>query len=229
MYVSFISSRYGYLTTSHVTTIIISIWLTAITAIALQLSMEKGPDFCRRRLTGVTFEQTIGASCLIGIPTLITIFLYVRLVIRVGRATKASYKPPIAFAWDYELAKTNMWSCVMFVVFWLPFGMAVSINSFRPVGTRVLFYLAWFAVSKSCFNNLLYCALDRHFRSAYVKLFHYCCCKTTVSFSRRPRADGSRGSNDVRFRVHIFGAYTNSNSCRMTHVTRFNGRDVYEL
>ena len=105
----------------------------------------------------------------------------------------------------------------------------------RPVNPKLVVYLAGFALSKSCFNNLLYCVADRHFRSAYVKLFHYCCCKTTVSFSRRQRGGdgaggggGGRSSGDVRLRVHIIHSYASPASCRPA-VARPNGRDVYEL
>lgn len=219
--------RYAMLTASRVTTIIIFIWLISVMAVVLQSSSDLGPDFCRRRFIGIAMEQIIGATILVGLPTLITTFLYVKLVIRVRHATKGSYKPPVAFAWDYELTKANMYSCVMFLLFWLPFGASVCLNPFWPISARVLYNLAWFALSKSCFNNLLYCVADRHFRSAYVKLFHYCCCKTTVSFSRRTRGDGGRNTSDVRLRVHIIHSYA-SPTCRPT-VGRPNGRDVYEL
>ncbi|XP_024891658.1 histamine H2 receptor-like [Temnothorax curvispinosus] len=218
--------RYANLTPGHVTATIIVLWLIAVTVVALQSFLDIGPDFCRRKLSGIAMEQAVGAGIFVGLPALTTIFLYVKLVIRVRRATRGSYKPPAAFSWDYELAKTNMCSCVMFVVFWLPYGTAVCVNSFVPVNASVFYNLAWFALSKSCFNNLLYCVADRHFRSAYVKLFHYCCCKTTVSFSRRPRE--GRNASDVRLRVHIIHSYASPSSCRPA-VARPNGRDVYEL
>ncbi|XP_076763927.1 adenosine receptor A1 [Xylocopa sonorina] len=220
--------RYALLTPSRVTATIISVWLISVMTVVLQSLLDVGPDFCRRRLTGIALEQIIGATLLVGLPILIVTFLYVRLVIRVRRATRGSYKPPVAFSWDYELTKANMCSCVMFVVFWLPFGTAVCVNSFRSISPGILYNLAWFALSKSCFNNLLYCVADRHFRSAYVKLFHYCCCKTTVSFSRRPRGEGGRNTGDVRPKVHIFHSYASPGSCRPP-VGRPNGRDVYEL
>lgn len=221
--------RYASLTPGRVTAIIIILWLIAVTVVALQSSLDVGPDFCRRKLSGIAMEQAVGASVLVGLPTLATILLYVKLVICVRRVMRGSYKPPVAFSWDYELSKTNMCSFLMFIVFWLPFGLAVCVNSFRPISARVLYNLAWFALSKSCFNNLLYCVADRHFRSAYVKLFHYCCCKTTVSFSRRPRVtESNRNSSDVRLRVHIIHSYASPASCRPA-ATRPNGRDVYEL
>ncbi|XP_076225910.1 adenosine receptor A1 isoform X2 [Nomia melanderi] len=223
--------RYAILTPSRVTTTIISVWLISVMAVVLQSSLDVGPDFCRRQFGRIALEQIIGASLLVGVPTLTTTFLYIKLVIRVRRATRGSYKPPVAFSWDYELTKANMYSCAVFLMFWLPFGIAVCLNSFWPISARVLYNLAWFALSKSCFNNLLYCVADRHFRSAYVKLFNYCCCKTTVSFSRRTRGDPSRNTSEQhRLRVHIIHSYTSPASCRSTReLGRLNGRDVYEL
>nr|XP_034175850.1 RYamide receptor-like [Osmia lignaria]XP_034175851.1 RYamide receptor-like [Osmia lignaria]XP_034175852.1 RYamide receptor-like [Osmia lignaria]XP_034175853.1 RYamide receptor-like [Osmia lignaria] len=222
------AERYASLTPSRVTGTIIGVWLISIMMVVLQSSLDVGPDFCRRRFSGIALEQIIGATLLVGLPALMTTFFYVKLVIRVRHATRGSYKPPVAFSWDYELCKANIYSCLMFVIFWLPFGIAVCVNSFRPISARILYNLAWFALSKSCFNNLLYCVADRHFRNAYVKLFHYCCCKTTVSFSRRPRGDGGRNASDVRLRVHIIHSYASPGSCRPP-VSRPNGRDVYEL
>ncbi|XP_078034126.1 adenosine receptor A1 [Augochlora pura] len=222
--------RYAILTSSRVTTTIISAWLISAMTVVLQSTLDGGPDFCRRRFNRIALEQVIGASLLLGVPTLTTVFLYIKLVIRVRHATRGSYKPPVAFSWDYELTKANMYSSAMFLIFWLPFFVAICLNSFWPVSARYLYNLAWFALSKSCFNNLVYCVADRHFRSAYVKLFHYCCCKTTVSFSRRTRGDPARNASDVRLRVHIIHSYTSPASCRSTReLGRPNGRDVYEL
>ncbi|KAK2578783.1 hypothetical protein KPH14_008886 [Odynerus spinipes] len=220
--------RYNVLTASRVTVTIITIWLIAVIAVVLQSSLDVGPDFCQRKFGGIAVEQVVGVTILVGLPTLTTTLLYAKLVLCVRRATRGSYKPPIAFSWDYELTKANIYSCLIFLIFWLPFGIAVCVNSFTPISAHYLYSLAWFAFSKSCFNNLLYCVADRHFRSAYVKLFHYCCCKTTVNFSRRTRADAARNSSDVRLRVHIIHSYASPASCRPT-VARPNGREVYEL
>ena len=221
--------RYASLTPARVTGFIMVLWIIAAIAVALQLYLDLGPDFCKRRFEGIAMEQAVGASILVGFPTILTIFVYFLLVCRVRRVTRASYKPPVTFSWDYELTKTNIYSFVFFAVFWMPLGVTLCISSVRPVSGKIFINLAWFALSKSCFNNLLYCAVDRHFRNAYVKLFHYCCCKTTVSFSRRTRGDAGRSSGDVRLRVHIIHSYaTSPASCRPA-VSRPNGRDVYEL
>ncbi|XP_043285808.1 melatonin receptor type 1B-A-like isoform X2 [Venturia canescens] len=222
------AESYAALTTSRVTATTMVVWAIAGTAVGLQSSLDLGPDFCRRRFNGIATQQIVGVSILVVFPALVTIFVYTKLVIRVRRAIGGSFKPPIAFSWDYSLTKTNICSFVLFAVFWLPFGSAICLSAVRPVSARVLYNLAWFALCKSCFNNLLYCVADRHFRNAYVKLFHYCCCKTTVSFSRRPRGEGTRSSGDVKLRVHIIHSYASPASCRPT-VARVNGRDGYEL
>ncbi|XP_034943497.1 RYamide receptor-like isoform X2 [Chelonus insularis] len=220
--------KYSALTTTRVTATIITIWVIAGMVVALQSSLDLGPDFCGRKFHGIATPQVIGACIFVIFPALLTIFLYFRLVLRVRRAIRGSFKPPATFSWDYELTKTNIYSFVLFTIFWLPFGTSITISAMKPTSARVLYNLAWFALSKSCINNLLYCVFDRHFRNAYIKLFHYCCCKTTVSFSRRPRGDGSRSSGDVRLRVHIIHSYASPASCR-PNITRPNGRDVYEL
>ncbi|XP_015176751.1 PREDICTED: substance-K receptor-like isoform X2 [Polistes dominula] len=220
--------RYNILTTSRVTGTLIGIWVIAVIAVSLQSYIEDGPDFCLRKFGGITMKQVIGVTILIGLPAVTTIFLYAILILCVRRTTRGSYKPHITYSWDYELTKANIYSCLMFIIFWLPFGTAVCMNSFRPMSAHVLYGLAWLAFSKPCFNNLLYCVANRHFRSAYVKLFHYCCCKTTVNFSRRTRAETGRNPSDVRLRVHIIHSYASPASCRPT-VNRPNGREVYEL
>ncbi|CAG5081408.1 Similar to Mtnr1a: Melatonin receptor type 1A (Mus musculus) [Cotesia congregata] len=222
------TEKYEALTPSRVTATIFVIWVIAGIAVGLQSSLDFGPDFCGRKFIPVVIPQVIGAFFLVLLPALLTPILYLRLVLRVRRAVRGSFKPPASFSWDYELMKTNIYSFTLFAIFWLPFGAAILASAQRRVGARIFYNLAWFALSKSCINSLVYCVFDRHFRNAYVKLFHYCCCKTTVSFSRRPRGDGSRSSGDVRLRVHIIHSYASPASCR-PNVARPNGRDVYEL
>ncbi|KAL7307266.1 hypothetical protein TKK_0000463 [Trichogramma kaykai] len=234
-------------TTGRVTGAVIFIWILATVSVGLQSYFDLGPNLCnidwRKPYTQTTNTTGIvSATAIVAAPMLFTVCIYLRLLVGVRGAQRGSYKPPVAFNWDYELTKANLWSFFFFGVFWLPFAVTFCISVVRPVSPRLVIYLAWFALSKSCFNNLLYCIADRHFRSAYVKLFHYCCCKTTVSFSRRQRGggggggDGSgpggRGSGDVRLRVHIIHSYTSGAACRMPAQTtgRSNGgRDVYEL
>lgn len=179
-------------------------------------------------------------------PVLLTFFCYCRIIISVRTARKRpSFKPPVTFAWDYALTLTNLYSFVGFVIFWLPFGAILAIGTVHYIPNRVFYNTAWFALSKSCVNSIVYCLANRHFRNAYVNLFHYCCCKTTVSFSRRQRGtDGAcRPSGDVR--VHIIPGYNMYTSPQRSHAGGGGGggcpsaraaschrsasRDVYEL
>nr|CAH7727471.1 unnamed protein product [Callosobruchus chinensis] len=101
--------------------------------------------------------------------------------------------------------QSNIYSFAMFVVFWLPFGVVLAVGAVRRIPDSLFYNLAWLAISKSCINCILYAISNRHFRGAYVNLFHYCCCKTNMSFSRRQRPEGVRPSGDVR--VHIIPGY----------------------
>uniref|UniRef100_A0A1B0GQ07 Uncharacterized protein n=1 Tax=Phlebotomus papatasi TaxID=29031 RepID=A0A1B0GQ07_PHLPP len=79
-------------------------------------------------------------------------------------------------------------------------------NQNPHTNSRILYNTAWFGLSKSCIHNVVYCLTNRHFRNAYVSLFHYCCCKTNVSTARRNRAaEVARPAADVR--VHIIPGY----------------------
>lgn len=161
------------------------------------------------------------------------VFCYVRTAyqIRIYKS-RPNFKPPVTFNWDYALMQTNMYSFILFVVFWLPFGVVLAVGTVRRIPDGLFYNLAWLAICKSCINSILYCVVNRHFRAAYVNLFHYCCCKTTVSFSRRQRPEGIRPSGDVR--VHIIPGYNMYCSPQRGREGprcsgRTNGRDVYEL
>ncbi|KAL1117031.1 hypothetical protein AAG570_004359 [Ranatra chinensis] len=183
-------------------------WFLAVGALAatLQSVYDLGPDYCVRRSPGILPYQATVAGVLVVLPTILTAAFYIKTILQVRLAKgHPSFKPPIAFEWDYSLMKTNMYSFLLFFVFWLPFGIILFVGSLKNISSRLFYNLAWFALSKSCINNFLYCLADRHFRNAYINLFHYCCCKTTVTFSRRARGEPARPSGDVR--VHIIPGY----------------------
>lgn len=119
--------------------------------------------------------------------------------------TRQSFKAPITLSWNISLMQSNIYSFVVFIIFWLPFGTVLAVGTKKPISDSLFYNLAWLAISKSCINSIIYGITNGHFRSAYVNLFHYCCCKTTVSFSRRQRPEGIRPSGDVR--VHIIPGY----------------------
>ncbi|KAJ8664609.1 hypothetical protein QAD02_006271 [Eretmocerus hayati] len=234
--------RYAVLTTGRVTAVVFTIWIIASGAVALRTYLGLGPNLCdldpkpqRKRPFRIAIHSggILSAAIIVGLPMLFTIFFYIKLLLRVRSNKRSSCKPPVTFCWDYELIRANMYSFIFFSILWMPLGIVFCMSAVKPVSPKVLVYLAWLAMSKSCFNNLLYCAADRHFRSCFMKLFDYCCCKTTVSFSRQRQrgGDGRSGSNDVRLRVHIMHSYASPASCRpaVTSGRTNGGRDVYEL
>lgn len=237
---------YAKITTSRITITIFIIWLLGTAAATVQVAYDLGPDYCTRKHSAILPYQATIAGLFVVLPVVITSFFYVRTTLQVRLAkSNPNFKPPIAFSWDYSLMKTNIYSYVLFFAFWLPFCIIIGISSTYTVSARIFYNLAWVALSKSCINNFLYCITNRHFRNAYINLFHYCCCKTTVAFSRRPRGEVARPSGDVR--VHIIPGYnmysytspqrsrdSNKNpACKRSVGTcrsaRSNGRDVYQL
>jgi len=247
---------YAMLTSTRITVAVLTIWLLSGLTVTLQFVYNVGPGYCtQRQITGdvLPYHVIVGAF-FVFLPASLTFACYLRITLRIRVAkSRPSFKPLMSFSWDYALMKTNLYSFVLFVVFWLPFGITLGVESVRTIPPRLFYNLAWFALSKSCINNFLYCLTNRHFRNAYVNLFHYCCCKTTVSFSRRPRGasevsgPSTRPTGDVR--VHIIPGYNmysytspqrarevcktatlkrSAGSCRPS-TSRPNGRDVYEL
>lgn len=89
-----------------------------------------------------------------------------------------------SLAKDVDLMKTNFAVFLVFLAFWFPLGIAMAVGSLRPISRRLYENLSWLALSNSCVNSFVYGIRNRFFRAAYTKLFHYCFCKTSVSFGR---------------------------------------------
>lgn len=144
--------------------------------------------------------------------------------------SQPSFKPTAAYKSDFSLVRSNFYGFLTFVLFWLPFAIVFAISfstSPQHITDKMFYYTAWLGLSKSCFHNIIYCITNRHFRSAYVKLFNYCCCKTTVSTARRRQTDVSR-SGDVR--VHIIPGYNLYTSPqRASNHSHWAKRDCHEL
>ncbi|CAH0548089.1 unnamed protein product [Brassicogethes aeneus] len=226
---------YDKLTRTKITVILLVFWIVGVFVSALQFVPDLSFDYCTRKYPGlVPYQATVGAV-LVVVPILITFYCYIRALIQVRRfKSRASFKAPITFNWDCSLMQSNMYSFILFVLYWLPFGVCLAVGTTRKINDKTFYNLAWLAITKSCINSILYCLTNRHFRAAYVNLFHYCCCKTTVSFSRRQRPECVRPSGDVR--VHIipgYNMYCSPQRCREGQnkrcASRPNGRDVYEL
>lgn len=175
-------------------------------------------------------------AILIVIPIIVAFYTHMRIILDVKRfMSMPNFKPSLNYTWDLALARTNFYSFIIFVAFWLPFAIVLSYHTTSDVNKKSFYATAWIGIIKSCFHNVIYCITNRHFRNAYVNLFHYCCCKTTVSVSRRQRTDACRPTSDVR--VHIIPgynmytsprAYTSPQRAGNSH-NYWNKRDVHEL
>lgn len=228
-------NTYEMLSRRKITAILLSFWTVSSITSGLQFAPDLSFDYCTRRNNGlIPYQATVGVV-FVFLPILLTFFNYVRTAYQIRKAkARPNFKPHVTFNWDYSLMHSNLYSFILFVVFWLPFGVVLAIASVRKVQDSLFYKLAWLAITKSCINSILYCITNRHFRGAYVNLFHYCCCKTTVTFSRRQRPEGIRPSGDVR--VHIIPGYNMYCSPQRSREgqskrcsSRANGRDVYEL
>lgn len=209
-------------------------WFIAFVASGIQYAFDVGFDFCNRKWIGLLPYQAAFVAILIILPLLATFYTHMRIIMDVKRFMNTpNFKPSLNYTWDLSLARTNFYSFLIFIAFWLPFGIVMSYHStvFNRIEKRPFYTTAWIGFLKSCFHNVIYCITNRHFRNAYVNLFHYCCCKTTVSVSRRQRNEVCRPTSDVR--VHIIPGYNmysytspqRSGNCH----NYWSKRDVHEL
>lgn len=217
---------------SNTTIILLTVWVVAFVASGIQYVSNVGFDFCNRQWNGLVPYQMAIVAILIIVPIIITFYTHMRIILDVKRFMNTpNFKPSLNYTWDLSLARTNFYSFIIFVAFWLPFGIVLSYHTTATVTKRAFYTTAWIGFIKSCFHNVIYCITNTKFRNAYVNLFHYCCCKTTVSVSRRQRNDACRPTSDVR--VHIIPGYNmysytspqRSGNCH----NYWSKRDVHEL
>uniref|UniRef100_A0A182PB70 G-protein coupled receptors family 1 profile domain-containing protein n=1 Tax=Anopheles epiroticus TaxID=199890 RepID=A0A182PB70_9DIPT len=223
----------GWFNKTNTTAILLLIWAAACIASGMQFVYDIRFDYCNWRAPYASIPHEAGVVGLIVLlPLLLTFITHVRIIVDVKRTMALpNFKPSLAYTWDLSLARTNFYSFLIFVVFWLPFCVIFAYGTARAVSNRVFYTTVWIGLSKSCFHNVIYCLTNRHFRSAYISLFNYCCCKTTVAVSRRQRADGNRPTADVR--VHIIPGYNmysytspqRSGNCH----SHWGKRDCHEL
>ncbi|GAB0090237.1 G protein-coupled receptor, rhodopsin-like [Sergentomyia squamirostris] len=208
------------------TIIMLLVWTVGSTSSGLQFVFSLSFDYCTRKSSEVVPYQIGTVGVLILLPILLTFYAHVRIILDVRRFMAApSFKPSLTYTYDLALARTNFYSFLIFIVFWLPFAVVFTYGATKIIpNSRILYNTAWFALSKSCIHNVVYCLTNRHFRNAYVSLFHYCCCKTTVSTARRIRTDGSRPTSDVR--VHIIPGY-NMRYVESTHNSTSPSRNYH--
>lgn len=210
----------------------LTVWFVATIAAGSQLYFDVGFDFFTRQWVGLVPYQTAIIVMLIVVPILLTLYIHLRIILDVKRFMRMpNFKASLNYTWDLALARTNFYSFIVFVLLWLPFAIVLAYHSTSSVSKRTFYMMAWVGFGKSCFHNIVYCSTNRHFRNAYVNLFHYCCCKTTVSVSRRQRSEVCRPTSDVR--VHIipgYNMYSYTSPMRSGNCHNYwTKRDVHEL
>ncbi|KAK4288413.1 hypothetical protein Pmani_038558 [Petrolisthes manimaculis] len=160
------------------------------------------------------FTSAVGVT-LVGVPLVAALLIHAHTLLsgRGGarRHLPPTVKPPQALARDLALTATNLVVAAVAGSCWAA-GVAGDwwANSTLRPGA------AWLPVTAATTASFLYAA-HKPFREAYIQLFHYCCCKTSVSLSRRGRsgeaaaaaaaamAAAARPASDVR--VHIIPGY----------------------
>lgn len=193
------------------TVLLLLIWFVCLLAAGLQFTVDSLHfDYCTRRDDANNvqpYASTTIVAVVVLLPVVLTFVGHIRIIVDVKRFMRTpNFKQSHNYKWDLELARTNFYSFLIFIAFWAPFGIVLGYNTTAPVPNRAFYTTFWLGLTKSCFHNVIYCITNKHFRNAYVNLFHYCCCKTTVSVSRRQRTDvACRPASDVR--VHIIPGY----------------------
>jgi hypothetical protein len=170
-------------------------------------------------------------AALILLPLLITFFVHIRIIIDAKKfMSQPGFKQSAAYKSDFSLVRSNFYSFLTFILFWLPFAIVFAVSftaSPQHINDKMFYCTAWLGISKSCFHNIIYCITNRHFRNAYFNLFNYCCCKATVSTARRRQQEVTR--SDVR--VHIIPGYNMYSSSPQRSGNHSHGakRDCHEL
>ncbi|CAG7831480.1 unnamed protein product [Allacma fusca] len=165
---------------------------------------------------------------------------------------------------EFAVVTANLWNWFVRFLIWCPSLVWAIVSQFQraaeyqfqvehqhvslygqPASTElnVVFQrmIVWPAILPPCLSSLINAIANKDFRRCYIQLFHYCCCKTSVALTRRPR-DNLRGGSDVR--VHIIPGYNmySSSAGHFSEISApptFRGfkcrplmnckRDVYEL
>ncbi|KAK8386836.1 hypothetical protein O3P69_017934 [Scylla paramamosain] len=196
-------------------------WAGAIAITVSQWVTDLAPRHCGRASvtsprapSHTAFTSVVGVT-LVALPLLVALVIHAHTLLtgRGGprRPLPPTVKPPQALTRDLALTGTNLVVTAVAGGCWVG-GLAGDWWVDDPLRTGV----AWLPIVAATCSSFLYVA-HKPFREAYVQLFHYCCCKTSVSLSRRGRsgeaaaaaaaamAAAARPPSDVR--VHIIQGY----------------------
>lgn len=205
--------------------LVILCWVISVSITCAQWVGGLGPSHCgvihtADAHTYKVFTGTVGVVLVLA-PLALAIAVHARTLLaahtnirppRRGAVSSAGETKPFLYASGRELAlpATNLAVSAVAGSCW-----AVGVASDWWADDKMLVSLMWFPLSAATATGFLYGA-HKPFREAYIQLFHYCCCKTSVSLTHRARNDAAaaaaaavtaaaRPASDVR--VHIIPGY----------------------
>ncbi|KAK2724048.1 hypothetical protein QYM36_002408, partial [Artemia franciscana] len=189
------------------------IWLVSGCCFTAFLALQQLPDICR----DTEFDSKIASGWKWHIPSALAgliILLPVVMGLAFGISTIFKIKSEKALSpmhrlgkpnFDDALVQTNLAVLLVYGATHTPLVVAMAFNTRRDVPYALYVQLLWVAMVKAVLNPLVYAICHRQCRETFISLFEYCCCKTSVNFSRRVRQETIRPTSEVR--VHIIPGY----------------------
>ena len=210
--------------------VLIFIWLIAGSIVTVQFMYKIGPDYCKMIFKGDLHFHLSTSSSMIFAPLVLCMYCYFRIYQIVRHAKKHPYRLPLTFDQDVSMAQTTFNGLIFFCFCWTPFILLMVVGAEKKIPPQVFDIFAWFPRFSSCFSCFTYAASNKYFRETYVNLFHYCFCKTSVTFSRRGRQVNTRAPNKD-LRVHIIPGFStrSTNLVQNCAVNRSARVDTYMM
>ena len=88
---------------------------------------------------------------------------------------RSSKPAELSYPYDGSLQRANIGVYLLHIVCWAPLLVAAGVSLSRALPLKIFQQLQWLAMSKSCLCPFVYAACSKHYREAFVSLFHYCC------------------------------------------------------
>lgn len=218
-------------------------WLIAGLIVFTQHRYGLAPALCQhelnKRQTGTVWPQyhlTVIISVFL-LPTLVTMFCFLKSAIRVKRINIQLENNPLDTPWqlvvaDGELVKANVIVYLFTFASWLPIFVLAVLSVFKHVSLELINTSWWLAWGNSLTYPYVYSFFNQNFGKTFSKLFFYCCCRThlsiegkaTMNLRRNEHATGP-GTNNMELRVHslIPGLNLNQRRDDYSHLSSGSG------
>lgn len=113
---------------ANTTAVLILLWCIGFSLSGFQFA-NTSFEYCRKKPNqilppGVAVLVTISL-----VPLFITFLIFLRIKMKIQkRLRQPNFKPNSGFNSDLSLAKTNFFSFVIFILFWMPFAIVLSLG-----------------------------------------------------------------------------------------------------